>query len=96
MTTETPDGDLSDELRELGRNLKAAAKTAWESEESRRLQQELKSGLAALEVAELGAEFLRHAFREGLAPRFRGLDPVDILRQHGVEAVVEARVALEP
>jgi|SRR5579859_3834624 len=50
MSSETPEGDLSAELRELGRNLKSAAKTAWESEESRRLQQELKSGLAALEA----------------------------------------------
>jgi hypothetical protein len=49
MTAETPEGDLSTELRELGRNLKLAARTAWESEESRRLQQELKNGLAALE-----------------------------------------------
>jgi hypothetical protein len=50
MSSETPEGDLSAELRELGRNLKTAAKTAWESEESRRLQQELKNGLDALEA----------------------------------------------
>jgi len=50
MSGETTEGDLSAELRELGRNLKTAAKTAWESEESRRLQQELRSGLAALEA----------------------------------------------
>jgi len=50
MSSETPEGDLSAELRELGHNLKAAAKTAWESEESRRLQQEIKNGLVALEA----------------------------------------------
>ena len=50
MSTQPPESDLSAELRELGRNLKHAAKTAWESEESRRLQQELKDGLAALEA----------------------------------------------
>jgi hypothetical protein len=50
MSTETPEGDLSAELLELGHNLKLAAKTAWESEESRRLQQELKRGFAALEA----------------------------------------------
>ena len=50
MSTENPEGDLSAELRELGRNLKTAAKAAWESEESRRLQQELRNGLAALEA----------------------------------------------
>jgi hypothetical protein len=51
MSTEPPEGELSAELRELGRNLKAAAKTAWESEESRRLQQELRNGMAALEAS---------------------------------------------
>jgi len=50
MSTEPPAGDLSAELLELGHNLKMAAKTVWESEESRRLQQELKQGLAALET----------------------------------------------
>jgi hypothetical protein len=50
MSVEPPEGDLSAELRELGRNLKHAARTAWESEESRRLQQELKDGFAALEA----------------------------------------------
>ncbi len=50
MSSETPESELSAELRELGRNLKDAAKAAWESEESRRLQQELKTGFAALEV----------------------------------------------
>jgi hypothetical protein len=41
---------LHHEFEQLGQNLKAALKTAWESEESRRLQAELRSGLAALEV----------------------------------------------
>jgi len=50
MSTEAPEGEVSAELRELGRNLKHAAKTAWESEESQRLQRELKDGLAALEA----------------------------------------------
>jgi hypothetical protein len=69
MSTETPEGDLSAELRELGRNLKNAAKTAWESDESRRLQQELKDGLAALEAglretsSELSSEETRQRVR---------------------------------
>ena len=50
MSTEPPEGELSAELRELGRNLRDAAKTTWESEESRRLQRELKDGFAALEA----------------------------------------------
>ena len=50
MSTQPTESELAAELRELGRNLKNAAKTAWESEESRRLQQELKDGFAALEA----------------------------------------------
>ena len=50
MTEQRPEGDLHSELEQLGQNLKAALKTAWESEESRKLQAELKSGMAALEV----------------------------------------------
>lgn len=50
MTTPPPEGDLHREFEQLGHNLKAALKTAWESEESRRLQAELKSGIAALEA----------------------------------------------
>ena len=58
MSDDKPESDLSAELRELGRNLKTAAKTAWQSEESRRLQQELKAGMAALEAGlrEAGAD----------------------------------------
>jgi hypothetical protein len=58
MSDERPEGELSAELRELGENLKSAARAAWESEESKRLQQELKSGLAALEdrLRETGSE----------------------------------------
>ncbi len=50
MGDQAPEGELSSEFERLGRNLKEAAKTAWESEESRKLQAELKSGLAALEA----------------------------------------------
>ena len=50
MTDKPPEGELHHEFEQLGQNLKAALKTAWESEESKRLQAELKSGMAALEV----------------------------------------------
>jgi hypothetical protein len=50
MTEQPPPSDLHDEFEQLGQNLKAAIKTAWESEESRKLQAELKSGVAALEA----------------------------------------------
>jgi len=46
-----PNDDLSAEFHKLGENLKSAVKTAWESEERRRLQSELEAGLAALGTA---------------------------------------------
>jgi hypothetical protein len=81
MSTETPESDLSAELRALGHNLKTAAKTAWESEESRRLQQEIKTGLAALEAGlreasgELSSSETRQRVRSEvheMGERFRG------------------------
>ena len=39
---------ISDELRELGRQLSAALKTAWESEERKDLEREISEGLKAL------------------------------------------------
>ena len=59
MSTENTEGEVSAELRELGRNLKNAAKAAWESEEGRRLQRELTTGFAALEAGlrEAAGEF---------------------------------------
>src|SRR5262245_17012264 len=48
MTTPPPEGDLPEEFRRLGENLKNAARAALESEESRKLQREIKAGLATL------------------------------------------------
>ncbi len=50
MSDQPPESDLSSEFERLGRNLKEAARTAWESEESKKLQAELKRGLSALEA----------------------------------------------
>ena len=44
--------DLEQELAELGRRLTQAAQTAWETEEARRLRQEVRAGLEKL-MAEL-------------------------------------------
>ncbi len=59
MSSEKSEGEVADELRELGRNLKNAARAAWESEEGRRLQRELSAGFAALEAGlrEAASEF---------------------------------------
>jgi hypothetical protein len=40
--------DIGDQLNELGKNLRDALRTAWESDERRRLQQEIEVGLANL------------------------------------------------
>ena len=43
-----PSGDLAAELQELGRNLKDILQTAWESQERKKLQSEIESGLTQL------------------------------------------------
>lgn len=40
--------NISDQLNELGKNLRDALQTAWESEERRKLQKEIEDGLANL------------------------------------------------
>jgi hypothetical protein len=43
-----PQGNLSDEFRQLGKNLVDAIRAAWDSPERRRLQQELETGMQEL------------------------------------------------
>jgi hypothetical protein len=43
-----PRGELADELRALGENLRAILQSAWESDERRRFQGELETGLGEL------------------------------------------------
>jgi len=40
--------DIGDQLNELGKNLRDTLRTAWESDERRKLQQEIEVGLANL------------------------------------------------
>jgi signal recognition particle GTPase len=44
----SPEGDLGEQLNELGKNLRDALRTAWESDERRKLQQDIEVGLANL------------------------------------------------
>jgi signal recognition particle GTPase len=44
----SPNDNISDQLNELGKNLRDALQTAWESEERRKLQKEIEDGLANL------------------------------------------------
>jgi len=61
---ETVSGDLADEFRNLGENLKTFFQSAWESEERKKLQQEIEAGMA-----ELGKSLTQAAseFKEGPA-----------------------------
>jgi hypothetical protein len=44
----TPENEIGDELRELGNNLRDALRSAWESDEARKLQKDIEDGLASL------------------------------------------------
>ena len=44
----SPNDNIGEQLNELGKNLRDALQTAWESEERRKLQQEIEDGLANL------------------------------------------------
>jgi uncharacterized lipoprotein YmbA len=54
-TTPPPEGELSEEFHRLGENIKQAAQAVWQSEESQKLKQEIRSGLRALEAGLSGA-----------------------------------------
>jgi len=58
--SETPkhEGELSEEFRKLGSNLKDALEAAWNSPDRQRLEQEIKTGLrqAAEALADLAEE----------------------------------------
>ena len=44
----SPNDNISEQLNELGKNLRDALQSAWESEERRKLQKEIEDGLANL------------------------------------------------
>jgi signal recognition particle GTPase len=44
----SPNDNIGEQLNELGKNLRDALQTAWESEERRKLQKEIEDGLANL------------------------------------------------
>ena len=44
----TPNDNISDQLNELGKNLRDALQSVWESEERRKIQKEIEEGLANL------------------------------------------------
>jgi len=44
----SPHDDIGEQLNELGKNLREALRTAWESDERRKLQLDIEDGLANL------------------------------------------------
>jgi vacuolar-type H+-ATPase subunit E/Vma4 len=46
--TRNPNDNISDQLNELGKNLREALRSAWEREERRKLQKDIEEGLANL------------------------------------------------
>jgi signal recognition particle GTPase len=44
----SPNEDIGEQLNELGKNLSEALRTAWESDERRKLQQDIEVGLTNL------------------------------------------------
>lgn len=56
---ESAPGDLADEFRNLGENLKTFFQTAWESEERKKFQQEIKDGMEELgnSLSQAASEF---------------------------------------
>jgi len=83
--------DVSAELRELGKNLREALRSAWESEERRKFQQEIESGLA-----ELGASLSAAAKDFSSSPTGQTLkSDVDDLRERIRTGEVESKVRSE-
>jgi hypothetical protein len=48
---ENAPGEIADELRQLGQNLRQVLENAWGSEQRKKLQQEIESGLSDLGVS---------------------------------------------
>ncbi len=73
QTPNDSEDDLGAELRDLGENLKQTLRTAWQSEERKKIQREIKSGLKELEGLlkeasdELHASEIRHEIQEGVS-----------------------------
>jgi hypothetical protein len=66
---QTSENKIADELLQIGKNLTEVVKAAWESQERRRLQQEIASGLS--ELSELLRKEAEHAKASPTGQRIR-------------------------
>jgi hypothetical protein len=102
--TTRQEGELAEEFRKLGSNLKEALQSAWNSPDRQRLEQEIKTGLhqaaeALAELAEEAAESeaakkLRSEL-EALGERVKSGDLENKIRQDVLAALRSLNAELE-
>jgi len=89
---ESTPGDLADEFRSLGENLKTFFQTAWESEERKKLQQEIEAGMAELgrSLSQAASEFKGGPAGQQLKSDFQDLH--ERVRSGEVETKIRAEL----
>lgn len=99
-----PEENLTEEFRQLGRNLISALQTAWESPERKRLQQEVISGLNELgdtlrkEADVLSSSETAKKFKtnvEQIGEQIRSSEPQTKIRQELLGALRTANLELQ-
>jgi hypothetical protein len=89
--TKTSNDNISDQLNELGKNLRAALQAAWASEERRKLQKEIEDGLA-----DLGASLSQAAKDFSKSPAGQNLkEDVKDMRERWHSGEMESKVRSE-
>jgi len=93
MSDNPPDEteNVTDELRQLGQNLKEALRSAWDSEERKKLQHEIETGLG-----ELGTMLSQAAQDFSSSPTGQSLKAeIDDIQQRVRTGEVESKVRSE-
>lgn len=96
--------DLADELNQLGNNIKNFLQSFWESQERKRMQQEIESGLSSLgqSLSQAASEFqqsptgqqVKQEF-EAIGERIRSGEMESTLRRDFLNALRTANAELE-
>jgi len=87
----SPSDNIGDQLNELGKNLRQALQTAWESEERSKLQKEIEDGLA-----NLGASLSQAAKDFSSSPAGQSLkEDVENLKERWQSGEVGSKVRTE-
>jgi hypothetical protein len=89
--TPTPTNDLIAEFRELGKNLVEMLRTGWESEERKKLQQEIETGLHEMgdSIKKAGQDIAASPMAQDLKADIRDL------RQRAESGELEKKVRTE-